>query len=257
MKKILILVLMVFAAGMACSNAWAITVSFGPYGASGSIWGEEISFVGFDASGNLSAVNQVYEWNANLNIGGTSHWLTSGGLPTDISFSYVTNIYDNYFIQTYTFTNTTGSPLSDLAFYSFLDPDLDEAYNGWWNEFGEHYKDPVTGWNVVRQYDPSGTGIILSGVNRAPDYFEINFADYVFDDIEKELVGNYPPNYGPDNLGLALGWELGNLAAGESISVSARVDAQPIPEPSTLILLGSGLISIFGFRRRRAKIKKL
>ncbi len=254
MKKILILVLMVFAAWMTCSNAWAITVSFGPYGESGSIWGEEISFVGFDASGNLSAVNQVYEWNANLNSGGTGYWLSDGPIA-GIDYSFLANVYDNYFIQTYTFTNRTGSLLSDLTFYSFLDPDLDEAYNGWWNEFGEHYKDPVTGWDVVRQYDLSGTGIFLSGVNRAPDYWEIDRTDYVFDDIEKELVGNYPPNYGPDNLGLALGWELDDLAVGESISISARVDAQPVPEPNTVFLLGSGLISIFGFsfRRRRQK----
>lgn len=57
----------------------------------------------------------------------------------------------------------------------------------------------------------------------------------------------------PNNLGNVFVADVGNLATGNTGPVDATVPRNPVPEPITSGLVGTGLVSLFFLRRRAAK----
>lgn len=158
------------------------------------------------------------------------------------------------------------------SFHSYFDLEIDEPLNTFFNEFGA-----LTG--------------TLGGVN--PDSWEIDEPGFLFGDIPFNFEdgalenANGVPSGSNDDVAVALGWNL-SLDAGQSASLTllvsdtgakavssnfflthtdpdssasitfsgaleTRSDTDPIPEPSTIFLFGSGLAGLAVWRYRTRK----
>lgn len=159
---------------------------------------------------------------------------------------------------TWKVTNNSGSNLANVWFFGFLDAEIDEPINSFFNE--------------------SGALVGMSGANS----WEIDEPGFVFGDIFDNLLagsldnGNSVPAGLEDDVSLALGFDVGSLLAGESILATfdtsltnigglshtdsdsnltfyfnGVVEIQPlsVPEPGTLMLF---IIGMAGLMMRRA-----
>lgn len=262
------------------SPIWAITITdpFGPNGEAGYI-----NNTGFPPSLSIGAGGEVVELDAFLNIAGsdlnsgffgTSAQFAFDPLPAGLNFSFSSSLSaDTTDLNLiYKFFNNTGGILNDVQFLSFLDAEIDEPINTFFNEFGE-----VIGNVGVGATDPD------------PDSWEIDeptgfFGGDIFDNLLLGMLDNtnaFPIGF-PDDVSMALGFSLGNLNPfdtarinilisedGDSIgslalaqhdsdplsttviTMSGKSNVAPIPEPSTFILLGTGLVGLGFFGRRR------
>jgi hypothetical protein len=258
------------------SDPLYFSVDLGDSGESGWWWWRDVWFNG---------QNQVYEWNANLNVNGTGSFLTdfnwTAGTPTNGGGTYsqtlTTNLYggtttlgihgyipygSNYMIETYSISTDTG--LNNVKFYQYLNADLNAPSD----LFDPYYWPEVTddlggsfGYGVdLYQWDadPQLTSIGLSGVSMSPDEYEINSWIQTFNKIQNgDPLANSVVVSGPDDLEMGLAWDLSNIGVGGTSEVDVKMTANPVPEPSSLILLGLGLASIAGLAvKRRQKTRK-
>ncbi|WNO11573.1 PEP-CTERM sorting domain-containing protein [Teredinibacter sp. KSP-S5-2] len=108
---------------------------------------------------------------------------------------------------TWSITNNTGSVLEDVRFFVFLDAEIDQAVNTFFNESG-----------ALVSVDGAG-----AADNRA-DMWEIDEPGYVFGNIYDNLLAgaldntNEVPAGLEDDVSMALGFEIGNLNAGDAIT---------------------------------------
>lgn len=174
------------------------------------------------------------------------------------------------------FLNNTGKTLSDVWVFGFLDAEIAEGSNSFFNEHGELIS------------------VLGNGKDDAdPDSWEIDEPGYIFGDIYENLyVGlldstNNVGSGSEDDVSMALGFELGDLLDGSSWNVSLSTSlsdigglyhydatsdtgfyyngavnivstAPPVvevAEPSSLLLLVFGAF-IFGAKRRRLNVSK-
>ena len=208
-----------------------------------------------------------------------SGFLVSGAWADAVLFDYAFNI--DGVVSRPTLTNF--DPLSGVATYSvgiagpgahnigaFFDYELSETVNTYFNEYGTAVGAPVGG----QSWEIDEPGYLFGNI-------WTNFNARALDN------SNGVPGSAPDDVSMALAWNF-ILAAGETATINFRMgdsapaagfylrqidpDSQeniyfssslnitgggqggePIPEPATLILLGSGLAGLFGFRKRFRK----
>lgn len=223
----------------------------------------------------MSSVNayEIYETGAFLNsstLGGTSlQYLSSGaddfaGSGIDISFTNGLNS-SSYGDLTWQFTNNTAGTLSDVSIFGFVDAEIVETFNTFFNEYGSYVS--VTG---------AGSGDIN------PDSWEIDEPGFVFGDIYNNLMNgaldntNAVPMGLEDDVSIALGFDLGYILVGQTWSMTLSISetdigglyhgdaagaagayingtasivpVSSVPEPSPVVMLLLGMLGI-GFAR--------
>jgi hypothetical protein len=205
------------------------------------------------APGVQSATIGLYDWA--FYIDGTTYEYSNGDvMPT-------TGALTNGLGTLTWSTSAAGSH----NFIAFFDHEIDEAINTFFNEYGD-----------------------TSGSPSAGQSWEIDEPGYVFGDIYNNVLSGSLDNFNgvplsaPDDVSMALGWDF-SLNSGESALISfylldtidgapfylihtdpdsqssiyfastleIRGDGQPIPEPSTLLMVGSGLAIVVSFGRKR------
>jgi hypothetical protein len=207
-------------------------------------------FLGSGISGASGALINLFEWG--LNIDGD---LTLPGSVDATGFNFVTGLGA---------IDITISGAGSHSVDAFFDHEIDEEDNTFFNEFG------------------TATGSLAAGQS-----WEIDEPGFVFGDIyDNFLAGtldntNAVPFRSEDDVSMALGWDF-NLdpldafatinflisdqrpASGfylthtdpesnDSIYFSSDLAVTPIPEPATILLLGTGIAGLIGLGRRRFK----
>lgn len=258
MKKAFLLLVTVLMVGIMITNAQAITYTPGD-----STYGTVYSPDGH-GSMTIGPGGDAYEFNSFLWYDGlteaeaaydTFNGAVSGfSLDTSLTYSLLDSATD--LLLTYTITNSTLADISGLKFFAFLDAEIDEADNTFYNERGEM----IGGGGVEWEIDEPG---------------------YLFGDIYDNLFAGQLDNssspFAPEDVSMGLGLDWGSLAAGDSAifnmmisedgdsigetvlhqwdpdsqSTDIYMSGQPIPEPGTLLLVGSGLAGLAGFGRKR------
>jgi hypothetical protein len=217
---------------------------------------------GFGVSGASATIFNVFEYKSNMDGTIVHYYPPSPNPPTlDLPFDIDTSITPvSWPAIAITFT---GTGAHNSLFY--FDIEIDELANTFFNEY-------------------AGTG----GARAAGQSWEIDEPGYVFGDIYTNFTngtldnGNGVPSTAPDDVAMALGWNF-ILAAGETATVVYRLSdtaptssfylkqtdpdsqadiyfystldirggGEPIPEPGTLMLLGSGLLGLIGLGRKK------
>lgn len=253
------LLLLLVAAWFVQAPRQASAILLTPFGANGE---------GGSVNGQLFALGsggQVFELDAFLNLpgfdlngatSGTSAQLSVGALPAALDYSFSAAISADLtdVTLTYLFENHTGATLAGVTFLSFLDAEVVETANTFFNEFA-----------VVTGSAAPGQG------------FEVDEPGFVFGDIFDHLLAgalddtNALPASSPDDVSMALSFALGDLLDGFSAAIDIQIsedgDALPglalsqldpqnptvitysgratvVPEPSTGLLAMTGLAAL-------------
>ena len=118
------------------------------------------------------------------------------------------------------FTNTTGSTLSNVNFFVFLDADLDRGVNTFFNEYGEF---------VDLSLPASAPGGAIGATS-----WQIDEPGFVFGTILNDLAAgslqnaNFVSSATPDDVSLALGFVIGSLAPGQTANLTLRLSLTSI-----------------------------
>lgn len=192
--------------------------------------------------------------------------LGTSAVPAGLALSFQATLSGDGtdLLLSYEFTRTDATPLASLTFVSFLDAEIDEAINTFFNEYGEVEGTPaaIQGWEIDE-----------------PGYA---FGD-VYDNAFAALLDgqNGVPVGAPDDVSMALSFAVGPLAPGQAarfellisedgdalggfllrqrdaaigspttITFSGR--AAIVPEPATAVLVALGIAGLARTRPGRS-----
>lgn len=205
-------------------------------------------------------------------VGSGVNEFASSGIGISVTNSLGANNLGSLSIK---LTNNTGSDLNNVKFFGFLDAQIDESTNSFFNELG----------------DASSLLLGSGSADSLADYWEIDEPGFIFGDIYDHLLGGTLDNSNafdigiPDDVSLALGFDVGALLSTESLLASFEISATDngglyhydpdsgtgfyfvgsvikiikditIPEPGTLVLLGLGLL-LLNTRVNKSGINKV
>ena len=120
----------------------------------------------------------------------------------------------------WSFTNTTSLAMTNVYFFGFLDADIDRDLNTFFNEYGQF-------WSLSLPTGAPGGAIGAAS-------WQIDEPGFVFGSILNDLAAgslqnaNFVSSGAPDDVSLALGFFIGNLAPGQSANLTLRLSLTSI-----------------------------
>ncbi|KPC55311.1 PEP-CTERM sorting domain-containing protein [Amantichitinum ursilacus] len=173
--------------------------------------------------------------------------LTQAGAYNGLGLLQTVSLSGSTVHFTVTLTNTTAASIDGVTYAVGADPDLN-YYSG-----GE--------FETTNSKNSSGSGSAfgaLSGIT-------LTLADVSTGSIKGLISSQYPWSVDPyalsgasdftagtDDLDLALGFNLGSLGAGQSVTLAYDYTLAAVPEPETYAMMGLGLVALMAARKKRA-----
>jgi hypothetical protein len=242
---------------------------FAPSGAGGDVNGQRLEIGAGGATHEIDAFLAIAGMDLNGSAFGTASQLSVDPLPSGLVYSFDASLSADAtdLILSYSFSNHTSATLSDVTFLSFLDAEIVEPLNSFFNE------------NAVSD------GSLAPGQG-----FEVDEPGFLFGDIFDHLLlgrlddTNALPPGSEDDVSMALSFALGDLApdavaeidimisedgdrlgplrltqgddlSPTSIHYSGRARVRSgggpaIPEPGAALLFAAGALVVSGRLRR-------
>lgn len=156
----------------------------------------------------------------------------------------------------------------DYSLAAFFDHEYSEGQNSYYNEYGEAVGSPETrqSWEIDEPgyvfgniYDNAFWGL-LDNSNAIPFEFEDDVSmalgwDFLLQENEMALVTLTIAELMPTGFYLSQNDPDGTIYFSSNLNVSS--DTAPVPEPSSILLLSSGMTSLFALRKRMFHRKSL
>ena len=187
---------------------------FGPHGEGGTKNGQTFT---------IGPGGSVFELDGFLSIGGlvlnsqygVSAQLSRDPLPAGLGSGFSANLSADLadLVLTYTFTNTTSTAFSNVAFFVLLDAEIDEATNTFFNEYGS-----TSGALGEQGYDASQWQIDEPGFQNGTLLKNL-FAGALND-------SNSVPASALNDVATALGFSLGTIQPGIAAAVKVMISEQ-------------------------------
>ncbi len=210
MKKLLHAPFLLAAAMLlAGSSAHAITFSlFLPSGEGGRVNGQTLTIGPGGEVEELGAYLAIDGLDLNGADAGVAASLSAATLPTGLDFAFSSSLTTDATDLTlsYQFTNNTGSALGGITFLSYMDAEIDERVNSFFNEFATVLGTPAVGQG-----------------------YEIDEPGFLFGDITDNLAlgvldnTNAVPSSAPEDVSMALSFSISELGAGETLDVAILI----------------------------------
>jgi len=146
--------------------------------------------------------------------------------------------------ETITITNYSSSPLN-FHFFQYSDFNLGET------------DDDDTAWmknaNTVVQTDPRTVFAETVGTP-GPNHYQVDYWPNILDSLEDSDPTTLNNSSGPITGDATWAWQWDEtINSNGSFQISKDKRIAPVPEPTTLLLIGSGLIGLAGIGRKRFK----
>ena len=193
----------------------------------GATAAQAITFTPFLASGAGGRVNgqtliigpggEVEELDAYIGIGGldlngaadgVTAPIGSASLPAGLDYSFDAELSADTTDLTlrYSFANNTGSAVNDITFLSFIDAEIDERVNTFFNEYATVFGSPAAG----QAYEVDEPGVLFGDIR---------------DNIDAGVLdgANAVPVSAPEDVSMAMSFALSELAAGGIFEVAILV----------------------------------
>lgn len=187
---------------------------FGAQGQGGSRNGQDL---------RIGPAGGVFELDSFLHLGGLdlngddpgrAAKLSRNPLPAGLTMTFASELVADKsdLLLRYTFSNGTNIPFTDVRFFVFLDTEIAEAQNTFFNETAEIAGIPGVG---------PGDG--------APDTWQIDEPGFAGGTLHQNLLEGALNNRNPfadggaEDIALAIGFNLGTLKPGESVAVRALI----------------------------------
>ncbi|GAB7126900.1 hypothetical protein JCM19000A_14070 [Silvimonas sp. JCM 19000] len=179
--------------------------------------------------------------------GSTASTLTQQGSYNGLGLLQTVSLDGGTVHFTVTFTNTTDADINQVAYAVGTDADLN-YYSG--GEFETTNTQNSAGSGSA--YGAlSGLKLTLSDVSSGGVSGLIS-SQYPWSIDPYELSAASSFTSGTDDLDLALGFNLGTLAAGQSVTLAYDYTLAAVPEPETYAMMGLGLVALLAARKKRA-----
>ncbi|MGJ5814776.1 PEP-CTERM sorting domain-containing protein [Paludibaculum fermentans] len=158
---------------------------------------------------SAAAIIQLQSLEAYIHYGGSSVPKASF---TSASPEYTSALdAENLGSFSFTWTNLTGSDISNLRFTLFLDPDIDRDNNSFFNEYGDYLS------NALPVLAPVGALPFSSWEIDEPEYVFGNIYTHTLTGALDETIG--VPSSAPDDVSAALQFLIQTLHQGQSLYV--------------------------------------
>lgn len=186
---------------------------------------------------------------ANLSAGSLLHAQTTGAafLVGGASLILTQNVFFDKASNRINFSvdilNAGSVPVENLVYARGLDPDQDVNVGGGFSTINS-----ILGAGRVRALGPD-TGLYIDIVDITGG--GVPTVDEEWDTNPYNLLIAHNDGNGDYTINMA--WLIGELGAGRSYEIDFYYEVNVVPEPATMLLLGSGLLGLAGYARRRFK----